>query len=255
VSADSTLPALLADGAPVEEILDAVDREIEHAEAAGHADALDRLAAQLTAASRAGVEYAPLGIAAARATAVATRLRPVTVAPGPAEPVTEPPPRREAEPAALPEPVQAAPSAHVQVAAIAYAGFWIRLVAFVVDWVIVGVTIGLADSVTADTEPTALILLLLPLAYFAGMTAFAGGATLGKKMLGVAVRIDDGRPVGLGRAVGRAIATFALVMTIVGWLADVIVLGADRRKQSVHDKVAGTVVVHVRPVGPISSIV
>lgn len=249
-----TLAGLLVDGASVEEILDAVDGEIERAEAAGDADALDRLAAQLTSATKAE-SYAPLAIAAARATAVATRLRPASAAQTLAEPITEPPPEPEAELAAQREPPPASPSAYLEAAQVAYAGFWLRLVAFAVDWVIVSVAIGLLDSVTADTEPVWLVLLLLPLAYFAGMTAFAGGATLGKKMLGIAVRIDDGRPVGLGRAVGRGVATFALVATIVGWLADVIVLGADRRKQSVHDKIAGTVVVYVRPTGPAGTIV
>jgi uncharacterized RDD family membrane protein YckC len=245
----SALAGLLVVGAPVEEILDAVDREIERAEATGDAAALDRLAVQLTAASKTDESYAPLAIAAARATAVATRHRPASAAPVLAEPINEPPPERDAEPVQSvpqPAPPPAAPPTDVGAAEVAYAGFWLRLVAFAVDWVIVGVAIGLLNAVTADTEPMSLVLLFLPLAYFAGMTAFADGATVGKKMLGVAVRIDDGGTVGLGRALGRAVATAVLAFTVIGWLADVIVLGADRRKQSVHDKIAGTVVVHVR---------
>ncbi|MEX2547480.1 MAG: RDD family protein [Chloroflexota bacterium] len=77
-------------------------------------------------------------------------------------------------------------------------------------------------------------------AYFAGMHAFYDGATIGKAVLGLAVRAADGSPVRLGRAIGRATATFLLWIVVVGGLVDMLVGAADGRRQWLHDKIAGT---------------
>jgi uncharacterized RDD family membrane protein YckC len=112
----------------------------------------------------------------------------------------------------------------------------------VIDWIIIGIGLG----VIASANVPGLLQALVPLAYFAGFHAFSRGATLGKAMLGIAVRIADGRPVGFGRALARVVATWVLWATIVGGLVDVILAATGDRRQSLHDMIVGTVVVRTR---------
>ena len=86
----------------------------------------------------------------------------------------------------------------------------------------------------------ALILSVLPMAVCAGFWVWKG-ATPGKMLTGLrVVRADTFEPLGWGRALGRYLAynlsflTCGLGFAWAGW---------DARKQSLHDRVAGTVVV------------
>jgi uncharacterized RDD family membrane protein YckC len=107
-----------------------------------------------------------------------------------------------------------------------------------------------------------LLLFGLALAYFWVLTA-AGGATVGKRLLGLRAVTADGRSAVSVRAagiraavflIGPALFTFApgiglvssdLTATVGGllWLADWIVMTADPRRMALHDRAAGTVVV------------
>ena len=82
--------------------------------------------------------------------------------------------------------------------------------------------------------------------YFAGLPALLDGVTVGKGAMGLAIRVDGGRRVGFGRALVRAVALAGLWITFVGAIIDVIVAGTDARRQAVHDKIAGTIVVRTR---------
>lgn len=199
------------------DVLDSTDAAIEHASAADDAAALVALADLLDeAAAERGSEWRGLAIAAARARALA------------GAPVAETPPA----------PVAASASAS------RYAGWWIRLVAFVLDVVLLSIVYGLLFEILPGVA--AVLLWLGPLAYFAGMHAANDGATVGKAVFGIALRSRDERRVGAGPCVVRAVATTVLWATLIGGLIDTILLVADRRKQSVHDKIAGTFVVRTR---------
>jgi uncharacterized RDD family membrane protein YckC len=106
-----------------------------------------------------------------------------------------------------------------------------------------------------------LMAFLLALVYFWTAEAL-GGATLGKRLLGLrVVRAADLSPAGVVPAgirtvlflAGPAVFTFvpdgfqaAGLIVIVGaliWLADGLVLATDARRQSLHDRAAGTLVV------------
>lgn len=66
------------------------------------------------------------------------------------------------------------------------------------------------------------------------------GRTLGKRALGLAVRDRSGEVPGLGRASLRLLArSLTLATVLLGWL---LILATGRR-QSLHDLIAGTVVV------------
>jgi uncharacterized RDD family membrane protein YckC len=155
--------------------------------------------------------------------------------------------------------VQATPKATTppvsrdEAVAVAYGGFWLRTGAFLSDWLLLGMGFGLLDFAIAGVASgdgagwlwTALVI-GLTLAYFAGMHATAGGATIGEMVCKVAVRRRDGSRVDLVQAVARAITTALLWVTVVLGLIDAIMLGTDRKKRSLHDRIAGTTVVRTR---------
>ena len=140
-------------------------------------------------------------------------------------------------------------------ARVLYAGFWIRLLASVVDGLIVGIPItvvsvalvapALATSadpaqLNAITAPVQLLGLVASFGYF--VYFWSTGATLGMRLVGVRVAdattlqtISPGKAV--LRYVGYLVASFCCYIGLI-WAA------FDSRKQGWHDKIAGTVVVH-----------
>ena len=143
---------------------------------------------------------------------------------------------------------------------LAYGGFWVRTLAYLVDTLLlIGAAIGIASvtgisfvtitsrefhsptfsSVSFYASPT-LAGFALWFVYFAGLWALAG-QTVGMAPLGLrVVRAIDGKPVGPGRAIGRF---FGLLLSFAVFLIGVIWVAADRNKQGWHDKLARTVVV------------
>jgi uncharacterized RDD family membrane protein YckC len=85
-----------------------------------------------------------------------------------------------------------------------------------------------------------LLSLLLDWLYFALLESSAGQATLGKSVLGLAVTNTRGERISFGRATGRYFAKFLSALILgVGFL----MVGWTRRKQGLHDFIAGTLVV------------
>ena len=139
------------------------------------------------------------------------------------------------------------------------AGFWLRLVAFVIDLVVLGafslllLLIGfLAANLganwsgldTASPRPFS----LLSLWQLAGLIAAAAyftilhseqGQTIGKSLLGLDVRTLDGEPLGYGQALVRCLA-YGLSAAFLGlgflWVA------LNPGKRGWHDLLSGTVV-------------
>ena len=163
-----------------------------------------------------------------------------------------------------------------QTAATAYAGFWLRFVAAIIDGLVIGVPIGIlvfmsiASMIptflhTAQDNPQdpqaamALVVAILPRIFFLLVVALAGGwlywglmessswqATLGKKALGLYVTDLAGNRPTFGRASGRYFAGrgISYVPSIGGlyYLVDCIVAGFTERKQALHDMIAGCLV-------------
>ncbi len=145
-------------------------------------------------------------------------------------------------------------------AASAYAGFWIRFVAYIIDWIIVGaVTFGLIKGTgvitvlcpagvtnasdpscgSAQIAPLFYVILLVPILYY--LLLWAYGGTLGQRLLGMrVVSAATGGNLGIARSllryVGLIIATIPIYLGLI-WV------GFDPRKQGWHDKIAGSFVV------------
>lgn len=155
-----------------------------------------------------------------------------------------------------------------------YAGFWLRLVAYFIDGLIVGIPTGIilvvfillfGGSIMAriamlSHDPNAmgqelipfifsllsayfvffLIAIAISWLYFAKMESSERQATLGKGILNLKVTDLNGNRLTFGRATGRF---FAKIVTNfipfgIGW----ILAGFTEKKQALHDFIAGTLV-------------
>jgi uncharacterized RDD family membrane protein YckC len=151
-------------------------------------------------------------------------------------------------PAAPPPPVWNAQPAGP--GGVAYGGFWIRLVAYIIDAIllnivvgIIGVAVGL-NMYSVDVErfdpSTGLASIVIAWLYFALMESSARGATLGKMAVGLRVVTDQGERLSFARATGRYFAKFvSAVILLIGF----IMIAFTDRKRGLHDMIAGTLVI------------
>jgi uncharacterized RDD family membrane protein YckC len=144
----------------------------------------------------------------------------------------------------------------------AFGGFWIRLVSYIIDALILAVPMTLirilvyglfgipfANTFTGDAAfvmqnqgviaLTNLIQLAVALAYYAWFTVNKG-ATPGKLVLGLRVVGEDCMTIGWGRAIGRY---FAYVVSFCAVLVGFIMVGVHPKKRGLHDLICGTYVV------------
>ena len=130
------------------------------------------------------------------------------------------------------------------------AGFWIRFVAYIVDWVVTAVVEGLLFALFAGDSGIGGIFdeslgaldfwsYLMTGAYFTiGVAVWS--TTIGKRIFGLYVMRPDGSRVGVGRALGRYLATILSgIILFIGF----IMIGVRRDKRGLHDLIADTVVV------------
>ena len=125
-----------------------------------------------------------------------------------------------------------------QAVGYAYAGFWIRVGAALIDGLVLFVG-GLAIGAT----PLAVLSVALGPVYFVGMNS-AYGATLGKMALGLMILKSDGSSITFGTALVRYI--LKTIFTIVTCGLAYIAVAVDERHQGWHDKIGDTIVIHTR---------
>ena len=148
-----------------------------------------------------------------------------------------------------------------------HAGFWLRVVAYVIDAFMLaavnGMALGLAEGLlganlqSSPFPPLEVIVLgytyflqlsfgsilttAIAVAYFAGMESSTAQGTLGKLALRIKVVDMEGGRIGAGTALLR------YVMKIVGsvlLLVGLLMVAFTNKKQGLHDMVAKTLVVH-----------
>lgn len=135
----------------------------------------------------------------------------------------------------------------------AFGGFWRRVAASLLDsllmllfLVVVSLPNGLSplldDDPASVQDPLGanLLAFVLQWLYFAGLHSSALQATPGKLALGIKVVDWQGERLSFGRATGRY---FATVLSSLPLLAGFVAAGLARDKRSLHDVVAGTMVV------------
>lgn len=134
-------------------------------------------------------------------------------------------------------------------AAPQYAGFWIRVVAYIIDAIILGIVGGIIGAVLGGILGNGglvviqLIGIAIGIAYFAYFESSERQATVGKMALGLKVTDTEGRRITTGKAVGRY---FAKIVSGIILLIGFIMVAFDSRKQGLHDKIVNTLVVKAR---------
>lgn len=149
-----------------------------------------------------------------------------------------------------------------------FAGFWLRALALLPDLLLLGLGVWLArvlagqafEEVLSRTVLDAkgetyarygalhalvrdLLGLGLPFVYFTLLEGL-GGATLGKRLLGLRVRGPEGLPIGVFRA---ALRNLAKPLSFACCCGGVLLAAFSARKRALHDWIAGTVVVKKEP--------
>ena len=127
-----------------------------------------------------------------------------------------------------------------------YAGFWKRAVAYIIDYFIVMFLVGICITVVAGGshgKPSPLTPLLAWIAvgfYYVIFESSSMQATPGKRAMDLKVTDLQGERIGFGRALGRMLGHILSFMTLsVGFAMAVFT----ERRQTLHDKMAGTLVV------------
>ncbi|WP_313344503.1 RDD family protein [Stenotrophomonas sp.] len=143
---------------------------------------------------------------------------------------------------------------------VVYAGFWKRVAAYLVDYVlltvtsaivggIIGAVLGVAMSsggssgsaIEMAAQGVGMLLGIgIGVAYYAAFHSSKGGATLGKMVVGIKVVRSDGERISVLRAIGRYFA--AMLSGLILCIGYLMAAFTDR-KQTLHDMICDTVVV------------
>jgi len=135
-----------------------------------------------------------------------------------------------------------------------YAGFWKRVAAFVIDFVIIAIcsipVTFIFYAYFSNDEPSVAerkvqgMGLAFAWLYFALMESSVYQGTIGKMFLGIKVTDLNGNRIGFGRATGRHFGRLLSVLLIfIGY----IMVAFTQKKQGLHDIMAGCLVVNRWP--------
>lgn len=142
-----------------------------------------------------------------------------------------------------------------------YGGFWVRVVASLIDGVILLVVqfalifafgsstssttaAGFAASAQSDSAMLNIIIFIIGIAYYAGFESSARQATPGKTAMGLVVTDINGRRISPLRAIGRY---FAKILSWLILLIGFIMVAFTARKQGLHDIICSTLVLQSKP--------
>ena len=143
-----------------------------------------------------------------------------------------------------------------------YAGFWIRVLAYLIDTillsvvlvpmgVVAGVLIAFSHSVEENPAAVALaglavrgVSLAVGWLYFAGLESSSWQASVGKKALGLTVTDLNGHRISFAKATGRY---FGKILSAMILLIGFVMIAFSDQKQGLHDQLAGTLVLRGAP--------
>ncbi len=136
----------------------------------------------------------------------------------------------------------------------------LRLIAYIIDTLIVGIIVGIIISFTFSAisstysyfwfGPTfyiftlPLIIGIIEVPFFIIFEIFFG-ATLGKRILGFEVQMKNGRKITAYKSLIRNITKIYWPILLIDWLIAVLTQGFDKR-QKYSDRFAGTAIILVR---------
>jgi uncharacterized RDD family membrane protein YckC/Tfp pilus assembly major pilin PilA len=122
-----------------------------------------------------------------------------------------------------------------------YAGFWRRAAAYLVDSIVLLIpNVVLAMALQRREPASSLAQFAVWWLYKSLMESGSRQATLGKMALGIKVTDVHGARISFGRATGRF---FASLLSMLIFCIGLLMAAFTRRKQALHDLIAGTLVV------------
>jgi|1185.fasta_scaffold02821_2 uncharacterized RDD family membrane protein YckC len=124
---------------------------------------------------------------------------------------------------------------YVGTAALPYAGFWMRVGAYLID-----VLVLIVPLVVVTLIPILGIILNIVgiWLYFALQESSAHQATVGKRAMNIYVTDLQGRRISFGQATGRHFSRVLSSILAIGY----IMVAFTEKKQGLHDIIAGTLV-------------
>ena len=123
---------------------------------------------------------------------------------------------------------------------VAYAGFWRRFAAFIIDGIILGVVSFVIQATLGDIVSN-ILGFLIGWVCFAAMESSSNQATVGKIAIGIVVTDLNGDRTSFGRATGRY---FGKIISSVILCIGFLMAAFTEKKQALHDIMAGCLVVH-----------
>lgn len=131
------------------------------------------------------------------------------------------------------------------------AGFWIRLLAHILDNLIVNVTLAIAFSafLPAGSSKYDLVTGSLSFLYFLLVPVFWSGYTIGKRSFGIRIVKINGKRLGVGTMLLRTfVAYIVYILTFgIGVVVSAFMVAIRKDKRAIHDFIAGTCVVYEKP--------
>ncbi|MGH9737938.1 MAG: RDD family protein [Candidatus Acidiferrales bacterium] len=142
---------------------------------------------------------------------------------------------------------------------VSYAGFWLRLFAYIIDMFILSIVTGILIlgplmqhaglspqhpwvMLTSDSRQVLAINLLMVMAqwcYFALLESSALQASVGKRVLGIYVTDITGKRISFARATGRY---FAMIISTLTFGIGYLMAAFTPKKQMLHDIIAESLV-------------
>ena len=125
---------------------------------------------------------------------------------------------------------------------VIYAGFWRRFLAALLDAVILFIPNLIIELLLMHEAPALSWLLTIAIGwiYAAGLESSSSQATWGKQALGISVTSTSGDRISFAQATGRHFGKWiSALILLIGYL----MMLWDDQKQTLHDKMANTLVV------------
>jgi uncharacterized RDD family membrane protein YckC len=132
---------------------------------------------------------------------------------------------------------------------VEYAGFWLRLAAYIIDGIVLYLpnylllklfNVGNLFDINAGFEPLSMVVSFAVYLYFPIMESSKWQATLGKRLVDIKVTDLQGDRISFVKALVKYIGTYISFITLcIGFM----MAGFTEKKQALHDMIAGTLVV------------
>jgi uncharacterized RDD family membrane protein YckC len=129
------------------------------------------------------------------------------------------------------------------------AGFWIRLLALILDAVIIAIPLTIISLVIPGSSSDEYVTDILSFLYTLLTPVLWNGYTIGKRICGIRiVKVSDGRAPSLVTMLLRNVVTGIIYVVTLGIavIVSATMVAAREDKRSLHDFIAGTEVVYER---------